>query len=190
MRSNSAIPEGFDPVTRHIVMGRHLNPIAWAYNTPIVYGTPLSAEELSAFDRTRMSVIGLARGADVPAAAAALASSDLLEFAEPNYLRRRMVTPNDPEYANQWAMDNDGTNGLFGSDQGDIVRVGADMNMPAAWDIRTSAGGGSQVSVSVNCHSSHRASNVTILIIIILSYFVGYGQVSLLGSLQRFDGKF
>jgi serine protease len=64
---------------------------------------------------------------DATAAAAMLERQPEVEWAQPNYLRRRRTTPNDPSYTRQWNMD------LIG--------------MPRAWDIND--GGTSTIKVAV-----------------------------------------
>jgi subtilisin family serine protease len=50
-------------------------------------------------------------------AVAALAADAAVEYAEPDYIARPARVPNDPEYANQWAL--------------------AKINAPTAWDVTT-----------------------------------------------------
>jgi len=50
-------------------------------------------------------------------AVAALAADAAVEYAEPDYIARPARTPNDPEYASQWALPK--------------------INAPAAWDVTT-----------------------------------------------------
>jgi subtilisin family serine protease len=52
-------------------------------------------------------------------AVAALAADPAVEYAEPDYIARAARTPNDPEYAAQWALPK--------------------INAPAAWDVTTGA---------------------------------------------------
>ncbi len=52
-------------------------------------------------------------------AVAALAADPSVEYAEPDYVARAARTPNDPEYATQWALPK--------------------INAPAAWDVTTGA---------------------------------------------------
>ena len=59
-------------------------------------------------------------GADVLATAQALSVHPDVEFAEPDYLAQVMAVPNDPLYAQQWALP----------------KIGA----PAAWDVTTGSG--------------------------------------------------
>ena len=64
---------------------------------------------------------------DAEAVAATLARQPEVEWAQPNYLRKRQARPNDPSYSLQWNLD------LIG--------------MPAAWDINK--GGSSAITVAV-----------------------------------------
>jgi serine protease len=64
---------------------------------------------------------------DAAIAAARLEQQPEVQWAQPNYLRRRRATPNDPLYTRQWNMD------LIG--------------MPRAWDIN--AGATSTIKVAV-----------------------------------------
>jgi serine protease len=63
--------------------------------------------------------------ADAPAVAAALARQPEVEWAQPNYIRKRKLRPNDPAYSLQWNLDL--------------------INLPAAWDINK----GSAVTVAL-----------------------------------------
>ena len=60
----------------------------------------------------------LAAGRDAKAAALQLLLNPQVEFAEPNFLiTKEDVTPNDPQFEQQWALQNSGQNdGQFGSD--------------------------------------------------------------------------
>jgi serine protease len=64
---------------------------------------------------------------DSEAVAATLAQQPEVEWAQPNYLRKRMARPNDTSYSLQWNMD------LIG--------------MPAAWDINK--GASSAITIAV-----------------------------------------
>lgn len=61
----------------------------------------------------------------VPAAVRALESRPEVLYAEPNYLWQTLATPNDPLYAQQWALGNGG----------------GSISAPAAWDITTGGNG-------------------------------------------------
>ncbi len=51
-------------------------------------------------------------------------------YADPNYIRRVRSTPNDPNYATQWHLNN---LGLLGG------KIDADIDAPEAWDIASDA---------------------------------------------------
>jgi len=71
---------------------------------------------------------------DIGAALQKLRSSELVEYAEPNYIRGASWTPDDPEYdARQWNFSRTPDNG--------------GINMEAAWDIER--GGSSSVIVAI-----------------------------------------
>jgi uncharacterized repeat protein (TIGR01451 family) len=77
-----------------------------------------------------VAALRLARVAaeDTAAAIEALnARSDVL-YAEPNFIRRKEVVPNDPRYSQMWGLKNPG--GPFGV-------AGADIKAEPAWDITT-----------------------------------------------------
>ncbi|MDB6165173.1 MAG: Subtilase family protein [Lacunisphaera sp.] len=65
---------------------------------------------------------------------AALRASGLVEYAEPDYRMKALVEPNDFRFydGSQWNLKNTGING---------GTVGADIDAPAAWDLRNSAAG-------------------------------------------------
>ncbi len=59
-----------------------------------------------------------------------LAQDPRVEFAEPDYLVRLERTPDDPRFAEQWALQNTGQTG---------GTPGADVRGPRGWDIATDA---------------------------------------------------
>ena len=64
-----------------------------------------------------------------------LESDPAIQTAQLNYSLRKMIVPNDANFAQrQWAMNNTGNNVLLGVPGSGIP--GADMNMTAAWDIQ------------------------------------------------------
>jgi subtilisin family serine protease len=77
-------------------------------------------------------VLQLPPGANVPALLQAYQQSGLVTVAEPDYLVRPALTPNDPYYASGqlWHLHNTGQNGGVAD---------ADIDAPEAWDARTSA---------------------------------------------------
>ena len=58
-----------------------------------------------------------------------------VEYAEPNYIYRASMAPNDASYARQWAMKNNGqeVNGVTGTN-------GRDIGAEAAWETLTDCG--------------------------------------------------
>ena len=63
--------------------------------------------------------------------------SDRVDYAEPNYKYKLFLAPNDPSYAQQWALDNMGQTGGLED---------ADIDAPEAWDLNT---GNSEIIVAV-----------------------------------------
>jgi outer membrane protein assembly factor BamB len=86
------------------------------------------------FDRFgHVRVLGLASGDTVKAAIKRLMATGRYEYVEPDYIRHVTTTPNDPQFVNQWALHNTGSNGGGGG------IAGADINAEAGWATRTSA---------------------------------------------------
>ena len=65
--------------------------------------------------------------------AVALGALSGVEWAEPNFVvaPRRLFTPNDPQYADQWHLNNSGQNGAV---------VDADIDAPEGWDVSQGSG--------------------------------------------------
>jgi subtilisin family serine protease len=79
----------------------------------------------------RVFVLKLDPGADVNSVVSELRSRDEVEYAEPNYLiKLGTVIPNDPDFAQQWALLN---SGIFVGDY--ATTQNADIKAPEAWDI-------------------------------------------------------
>lgn len=59
-----------------------------------------------------------------------------VEYAEPNYIKRALVIPNDTHFSLQWALQNTGQSvkGINGT-------AGSDIHATAAWDITTGNAG-------------------------------------------------
>jgi alpha-tubulin suppressor-like RCC1 family protein/subtilisin family serine protease len=74
------------------------------------------------------------RAADTLAAVAALSSRADVLYAEPNYVRRALNLPNDPDFAGQWALKNTGQQNV---ETGQAGVAGIDIKAEAAWDITT-----------------------------------------------------
>jgi len=79
----------------------------------------------------------LPEGASVNKAVTALRSSGQIEYAEPNARRYPRVLPNDPEFGRQWGLNNTGQ--IIADPVASVLvgLVGADMALPAAWDVTT-----------------------------------------------------
>lgn len=97
-----------------------------------------AAETAAGLDLTRrfdavggIRVLTVAPGASVTAARAALAATGYYQFVEFDQLRQVALEPNDPAYLDgrQWHLRNNGLGGV----------LGADINAPAGWDLRTDA---------------------------------------------------
>jgi subtilisin family serine protease/outer membrane protein assembly factor BamB len=80
-----------------------------------------------------LRVIGLAKGDSVRAAVARLMATGRYEYVEPDFVRRPVKAPDDPQFGSQWALHNDGSDGGI---------AGADIDAEDAWNIRTGAGSG------------------------------------------------
>src|SRR5919197_2200980 len=83
-----------------------------------------------------LRVARVAPGDTLEAVEAFKARADVL-YAEPDYVRRKDAVPNDPRYAELWALKNKGQSG---------GTPGADIRAEAAWDVTT---GSRQVVVGV-----------------------------------------
>jgi hypothetical protein len=94
-------------------------------------------------------------GNQVLATANLYTQSDLVRYAEPNWVRllqraqpptptptpTRIISPNDTHYPEQWGMENTGTNPPDG-----VGTLDADMDAEAAWDIST---GSSNIVIAI-----------------------------------------
>ncbi|MDX8390828.1 MAG: S8 family serine peptidase [Mariprofundaceae bacterium] len=75
----------------------------------------------------------LPAGSDLEATLKMLKNNPTVKYAEPNYRRYPRATPNDPFFSNQWGLQNTGQM-LPGFSTG---IVGADMDLPTAWNTTT-----------------------------------------------------
>lgn len=73
--------------------------------------------------------VELPPGTDVLAAQADLAASPDVEWAEPRYVFRLQFVPNDPQFAQQWGLNNPG------GGAGQFSLADADVDAPEAWDV-------------------------------------------------------
>lgn len=85
--------------------------------------------------RGRVQVLALPSVTDVERLIPVLAADPAVEFVEPNFIReRRIALPNDPLFTDQWGLHSTGQ-ANFATDDPELASiVGADMNLPAAWD--------------------------------------------------------
>jgi subtilisin family serine protease len=86
---------------------------------------------------TGLRQVHLADGVRVEDALAAYRANPLVLYAEPDYRVRLHLTPNDPQFASQWNLNNTGQTG---------GTVDADIDAPEAWNVTT---GGGQTIVAV-----------------------------------------
>ena len=79
-------------------------------------------------EKQKISLVKLDEGVSVKKAVKEFESEGLVEYAEPNYLRKTTaLTPYDPFFPNQWGLDNIGQ---------EIAGIGdADMDVKEAWLI-------------------------------------------------------
>lgn len=83
----------------------------------------------------RVQVLALPSVTDVERLLPVLAADPAVEFVEPNFVReRRIALPDDPLFTYQWGLYST-AQANFATDDPDLASiVGADMNLPAAWD--------------------------------------------------------
>ena len=105
-------------------------------------GTVDGAEDREGLTRQRkftrfggLRLLKLGAGDTTAAAVRRLAATGRYEFVEPDHVRHITTTPNDPDFTQQWALSNTGSNG-----PGSGI-AGADIHATAAWATRTSAAG-------------------------------------------------
>ncbi len=75
-----------------------------------------------------LEVVQLLPGEEVAAAIREYQASGAVEFAEPDYILRKSIVPNDPRYISQWHLNN--TSGGGGD---------SDIDAPEGWNIRREA---------------------------------------------------
>ncbi|MBN2271625.1 MAG: S8 family serine peptidase [Sedimentisphaerales bacterium] len=73
-----------------------------------------------------LTVVKLPAGVTVEQALGRFNARGEILYAEPNWILRALVTPNDPYFADQWGLNNTGQTG---------GTSGADVNTPHAWDM-------------------------------------------------------
>src|SRR5919108_5893280 len=75
-----------------------------------------------------LEVVKLPRGLSVSEAIQLYAQHPEVLYAEPNYIVRTTVIPNDPRFPEMWGLDNSGQSG---------GTPGSDIDAIRAWDITT-----------------------------------------------------
>jgi subtilisin family serine protease len=91
--------------------------------------------EVAESDLSRSFRIRISSDTDVEEAAARIAEASTVENAEPNRWREASVTPNDPDFANQWGLSR--------------------INAPAAWDRTTGSPSVTVAVVDSGCDLDH-----------------------------------
>src|SRR5262249_27646853 len=94
-----------------------------AYRTRIL--ADLRATNVRELGRTKIVRVQIA-GMSVEQAVARFRTRPEIEVIEPNYIVHALVTPNDPQFNQLWAMHNTGQTG---------GTPGADIRATTAWDI-------------------------------------------------------
>ena len=91
---------------------------------------------------SNVQIVHVPPGASTAAAIQAYRDSPLVRFAEPDRIASPMAAPNDPLFAQQWALDNTGQThrvtryrGLRGKNK--TGTPGADVDAPEAWAAQT-----------------------------------------------------
>ncbi|MBN1239649.1 MAG: S8 family serine peptidase [Gammaproteobacteria bacterium] len=95
-------------------------------------------------------VIRLPDDSQLATAAVSLEADPRIEFAEPNFLFDLWAKPNEVRFLEQWSKENTGTN----APEAPGV-LGADMNMPEAWDLRSTASGVVMAIIDDGFETSH-----------------------------------
>src|SRR5207244_9316783 len=94
--------------------------------------TAAGARVLARFDRLGIERLALPAGTRVEDAVRTLRTDPRVEFAEPNFETRAVVTPDDPRFPEQWSLQNQGQTGGTGGD--DIYAAPACARATAASD--------------------------------------------------------
>ena len=69
-----------------------------------------------------------------------------IEYAEPNYMMYAVVTPNDPQFFQQWGLNNTGQSG---------GTPDADIDAPEGWDVTTGQASAVIAVVDTGCDLNH-----------------------------------
>ena len=96
---------------------------------------PVSIKRISpAFELVEGLRVAQVNPADTSNAIEALRARPDVMYAEPNYIRRASVTPNDPRYPQMWGLNNTGQPSTFGGNPGS---PGNDIRAEQAWNTTT-----------------------------------------------------
>lgn len=84
------------------------------------------------FRRINVDHIKIPEGWSVEEAVAIYMLDPDVEYVEPNYIRRALLTPDDPDFDKLWGLHNTGqeVNGTIGTED-------ADIDAPEAWETQT-----------------------------------------------------
>jgi len=96
---------------------------------------PLSIRAISpAFEIVPGLRVAKVDPADTSNAIEALRARPDVIYAEPNFIRRALIAPNDPQYPQMWGLNNTGQPSTFGGNPG---TPGNDIRAEQAWNITT-----------------------------------------------------
>jgi len=106
----------------------------WAIRTAVSDFIVTGASVDEEYDRvvSGLTLVKLPEGTSVSDAINKFMQSSGVLYAEPNYKIRALVIPNDPQFTNQWALNNVGQTGGLED---------ADIDAPEAWNILSNAPG-------------------------------------------------
>jgi subtilisin family serine protease len=95
----------------------------------------------SALPLARTELVTPERGTSVTEAVAYLERSSDVAYAEPDHPRSAFATTNDPQFADQWALENTGQDIFVGPEawNWDTGTPGDDIDVIRAWDLATDA---------------------------------------------------
>ena len=104
------------------------------------------AELRRVIGRREFHLLKFPEGSDDVLNLARLRSDPAVLSADPDYVRRLMALPNDPDMSDLWNLHNTGAGG---------ATADADIDAPEAWDIRTSAGDNVVAVMDTGIHLAH-----------------------------------
>ena len=110
--------------------------------------TGLGAVAVRSFARPGVNLLRLPGGLSTDSAVRALAANPAVAFAQPNFVYRASLEPDDPRYAigDLWAMNNTGQNGGISD---------ADIDAPEAWSLSTGSAGAVVAVVDTGVDYTH-----------------------------------